>query len=84
MSNIEHSSSSETLHYLAMKPNNSMRNKHYPCLVLRVVLQQELRVNCIRVPCGPSRTETGNFPQPSPWKRSGKRRQPWSHRQRLG
>jgi len=27
-------------------------------------------VNCIPVPCAPSRTEIGNFPPPRPWKRS--------------
>ena len=27
-------------------------------------------MNCIPVPCAPSRTEIGNFPPPRPWKRS--------------
>ncbi len=73
MSNIEHSCSRKTLHYLTMKTKELTAKQilSVPC-VLRVARQQEMRVNCIRVPCGPSRTETENFPQPRPWRPSSK------------
>jgi hypothetical protein len=70
MSNIEHFSRFGTLHHVAVKTREPPGNRFSPCLVLLVMQRPKKLVNCIPVPCAPSHTEIGNFPQPRPWKRS--------------